>query len=460
MISEQIIERVLQAALDCGGEFSEVFIEDKKNTNITSVGGRIEDSISGRDYGLGLRIIDKDQSIYTYTNDLREENLIQLAKEAASILKSREAKLEKKLQRENLKNINPIKIYPSTVLLKDKLDLMKSAYEAAKSVDDRINQVRILYLDEEQKVTIANSKGLFKTDERVRSRFVVASVASDQGDRQTGYYGPGRSQGFEMFDEIDVQEVAKRASQIAVNMIGADFAPTGEMPVILNNEFGGVLFHEACGHSLEAGFISRKTSEFTGKLNEKIASSVVTAIDDGTIPNAWGTSTIDDEGTPTQKNILIEDGILKSYLVDNFNGKKLGLDSTGSGRRQSYKFAPTSRMNNTYIAPGKSSFEDLISNTEYGIYAKELGGGQVDITTGDFNFAVSEAYLVENGKIVKPVKGATLIGKGARVLERIDMVSDGLSLGEGICGASSGQIPVCLGQPPLRVSKLTVGGRD
>ena len=460
MISESTIERVLNAALESGGEFSEIFIEDKKNTNITSVGGKIEDSISGRDYGLGIRIIDKDQSIYTYTNDLREENLITLAKEAGSILKNRNAKLKQKLALENLKNINPIKIYPSDIVLKDKVDLIRTAHQAAKDVDDAISQVKVFYLDEEQKVTIANSEGLFKTDERIRTRFMVSSVASKEGEMQTGYFGPGRSQGFEMFEDIDVRDIGKRASQIAVNMMGADYAPSGEMPVILNNQFGGVLFHEACGHSLEAEFISRKTSEFTGKLGKPIASDIVTAIDDGTIPNAWGTSTIDDEGTPTQKNLLIENGILKSYLVDNFNGKKMGLESTGSGRRQSYKFAPTSRMNNTYIAPGDSTFDEMIANTEYGLYAKELGGGQVDITTGDFNFAVTEAYLVENGKIIKPVKGATLIGKGARVLERIDMIGDGLDLGEGICGASSGQIPVCLGQPPLRVSKLTVGGRD
>ena len=232
------------------------------------------------------------------------------------------------------------------------------------------------------------------------------------------------------------------------------------MPVVIDNGFGGVLFHEACGHALEASFVSKGVSAFSNKLGTMVASPIVTAIDDGTIPNAWGTTNIDDEGTLTAKNILIEDGVLKSYLVDRLNGKRMGIASTGSARRQSYRFAPTSRMNNTYIAQGSSNPEDIISSTEYGLYAKTMGGGSVNPATGDFNFAVMEGYLIEDGKITKPLRGATLVGNGAKVLELIDAVGNNLTLGQGNCGAESGMVPANVGQPMIRVKQLTVGGRS
>jgi TldD protein len=459
LLEKNVIENVLYAALSKGGDFAEIFVEDKYNSSIKLVGGLIENNISGRDYGVGIRIFDKLNCIYAFTNDSTEENLIKVAKEAASALQGTAVDLRLNYIKSNVSNYNPIKIMPSTVQKKEKIDLMKRGYEAAKNYDSVISQAMVSYLDEEQNVLIANTDGLIAEDKRVRTRFIVSSVASKDGEMQEGYYGPGASMGFEFFDKVNVEEIGREASRIAKTMVHAEHCPSGVMPVIMDNEFGGVLFHEACGHALEAAFVSKGTSVFANKLEQLVASPLLTAIDDGTMINEWGTTNIDDEGTPTQKNILIENGILKSYLIDNLNGRRMNMDSTGSGRRQSYKFAPTSRMNNTYIAAGNSSLEEIISNTEKGLYAKKLGGGSVNPATGDFNFAVMEGYLIQNGKILKPVRGATLIGNGIKVLELIDMVGNDLSLGQGMCGADSGSIPAGLGQPPLRIKSITVGGR-
>ncbi|HLR20887.1 MAG TPA: TldD/PmbA family protein [Tissierellaceae bacterium] len=460
MLDKRVIENVLTAALSKGGDFAEVFVEDKKNGQITMIGGLVETNISGRDYGIGIRILDKFNSVYAYTNDSSEKNLIKIAKQAATALDNKQVELNLNLINKKVGDNNPIDIYLHDVKKKDKITLLKKGYEAAKSYNDVITQVTSNYMEEEQKVLIANTEGLLARDSRVRTRYIVQSVASKDGEMQVGVDGPGASMGFEFYDTIDVEKVGREASRIAVTAINSDYCPSGTMPVIIDNEFGGVLFHEACGHGLEAEFVSKGTSIFANKLGEQIASPLVTAIDDGRLKNEWGTTNIDDEGTPTQRNILIENGILKSYLIDKLNGRRMGMKSTGSGRRQSYKFAPTSRMNNTFIGNGESSLEDMINSTDYGLYAKKLGGGSVNPATGDFNFAVMEGYIIKNGKIQKPVRGATLIGNGGEVLKEIDMVGNNLKLGQGMCGASSGTIPTNVGQPSIRVESLTVGGRE
>jgi len=459
LLSKKVIENVLYAALSTGGDFAEIFVEDRYNTNIRMVGGYIENSLSGRDYGVGIRVFDGLNSAYGYTNDSSEENLIKVAKEVALAAKSKKEDIVLNMMKADINNIHTIKIIPNTVEKRRKVELLKRGYESAKNYDPLITQVTANYFDEEQNVLIANSEGLIVEDRRIRTRFSVQSVASKDGEMQVGFYGPGAFMGFEFFDAIDVAEVGKEASRIAKTMIMADYCPSGVMPVVIHNEFGGVLFHEACGHSLEATSVAKGNSVFSGKLGQQIASPVVTAIDDGTLPNEWGSLNVDDEGTPTQRNVLIENGILKSYLVDKLNGRRMGMKSTGSGRRQSYKFAPTSRMNNTFIANGNSTFEEIISNTERGLFAKKLGGGSVNPATGDFNFAVMEGYLIENGKITKPVRGATLIGTGAKVLENIDMVGNNQSFGQGMCGSLSGSVPTNVGQPTIRVKALTVGGK-
>lgn len=460
MLKKHVIEDVLYAALSRGGDFAEIFVEDKSIKTIEMLGGRVEKSISGKDYGIGIRIFNNFNSIYAYTNDSSKENLIKVAKEAAKALDGSQVKLKMNFIKNKIgKDNNPVRIRLTDIGMKDKVDLLKLGYEAGMAYDPLISQVKANYLEEEQKILVANTEGLIAEDERIRTRYAIQSVASKDGEKQVGFFAPGKSMGFEFYEEIDVEEVAREASRIAVTSVNADYAPSGNIPVIIHKDFGGVLFHEACGHALEAESVSRGASAFGGKEGEKVASSLVTAIDDGTIENAWGTTNIDDEGNPTRKNILIEDGILKSYLIDKLNGRRMEREATGSARRQSYKYAPTSRMNNTYIAPGDSKLDDIIAATEDGLFAKKLGGGSVNPATGDFNFAVMEGYIVKDGKIVKPVRGATLIGNGVEVLEKIDMVGDNLGLGQGMCGASSGSLPVNVGQPTIRVSSLTVGGR-
>lgn len=459
MLDKSVIEDVLYAALSRGGDFAEIFLEDKYNANMRMVGGILDNNISGKDYGVGIRILDKYNSVYAYTNYSSRESLIKVAKEAAQALNDGQVNIRLNLMKSNTSNYNPIKIFPSSIKKGEKVDLIRLGYEAARNYDDVISQVTINYLEEEQNVQIANTHGLLVTDSRVRTRYSVQSVACKDNEMQVGTNNPGASMGYEFFETIDVEEVAREASRVAKRAIYADYCPSGVMPVIIDNEFGGVLFHEACGHALEAEFVSKEASAFSNKLGQVVASPLVTAIDDGTIPNGWGTSNVDDEGTPTQRNILIEKGVLKNYLVDKLNGRRMNTPSTGSGRRQSYKYSPTSRMNNTFIDQGESTLDEMIQATEYGLYAKKLGGGSVNPATGDFNFAVMEGYIVKNGKLLKPVRGATLIGNGVKVLELIDMVGNNLELGQGMCGASSGLIPANVGQPSIRVKSLTVGGR-
>lgn len=459
MLSRTIIEDVLTAALSTGGDFAEIFVEDRFNTGLLLVGGKVEGGISGRDYGVGIRIFYGLNSIYAYTNDSTRENLIKVAREAAAAIKGSSIHQVLDFTKTEINNIHPIKLLPSSVEKSQKVDLMKRAYNAAKNYHEVISQVTVRYSDYEQNVLIANSEGLYVEDKRVRTRTAISAVASANGEMQSGFYGPGAHMGFEFYDKINIEDYAKEAARIAKTMVYADLCPSGKMPVVIDNEFGGVIFHEACGHGLEATSVAKGTSVFAGKLGERVASEVVTAIDDGTIPNAWGSQNVDDEGTKTKKNVLIENGILKGYMIDKLNGRKMGMESTGSGRRQSYKYAPTSRMTNTYIANGSSTKEEIIANTEYGLYARHMGGGSVNPATGDFNFAVSEGYIIRNGKIAEPVRGATLIGTGLEVLKQIDMVGNNLDFGPGMCGSASGSIPTDVGQPTIRVKSITVGGR-
>lgn len=460
MLNKTLLENVINAALSTGGNFAEVFVEDRFNTSLYLIGGEIEGAMTGRDYGIGIRIFNGFNSIYVYTNDANPENLISVAKQGAMAINKSKKDLIIDLTRKEIKNNHPIKIMPHTVDNVKKVEMMKRAYHSAKNYDDIISQVAVSYGDYEQNILIANSEGLLVEDTRVRTRTAISSVASKNGEMQTGFFGPGAHMGFEYYDTIDIEAYAKEASRMAKTMVNADHCKSGKMPVVIENGFGGVIFHEACGHGLEATSVAKGLSVFTGKIGEKVASELITAVDDGTLKNEWGSANIDDEGTPTQKNVLIEDGILKGYMIDKLNGLKMGMETTGSSRRQSYKLAPTSRMTNTYIEDGKSTQQEIIASTEDGLYAKYMGGGSVNPTTGEFNFAVTEGYMIKNGKIDKPVRGATLIGNGKEILNKIDMVGNNRLFGQGMCGSVSGSIPANVGQPTIRVSSITVGGRE
>ncbi|WP_163100155.1 TldD/PmbA family protein [Peribacillus alkalitolerans] len=458
MLSKSVIEDVLSAALATGGDFAEVFVEDRYTNTLTLQSGKIENSLSGRDFGIGIRVFKGLQNVYTYTTDGSKESLLKAASNAAHAISGDSIIQPQPLEKEMLTCDHPILIHPREVEKMRKVNVMKKAYEIAKNYHSSIQQVHIRYLDEEQNVLIANSEGKFVEDKRIRSRMAIQSIASDGMQMQRGFYGPGAHKGFEFFENLNLEHYANEASRIAVTMLGAEPCPSGKFPVIIDNEFGGVIFHEACGHGLEATSVAKNNSVFANRIGEKVASDVVTYIDDATLSNEWGSITLDDEGEKARRNVLIENGILKGYLIDKFNSRRMGMESTGSGRRQSYRFAPTSRMTNTYIAEGKSSPEEIIANTEHGIYAKYMGGGSVNPATGDYNFAVMEAYLVKDGKIGKPIRGATLVGNGPETIKLVDMVGNQLAHGAGMCGSLSGSIPVNVGQPMIRVSEMTVGG--
>ena len=460
MLNKQVIEDTLNAALTTGGDFAEIYVEDRTNNGIVMIGGKVESTMTGRDYGIGIRIFKGFNSVYAYTNKSDRDSLISTAKKAAAAIEGTIGDISINLTKTLTENINTIHIDPNTVEKTKKVNLMRQAYNTAFNYDDLITQVTVSYMDYNQNVMVANSEGLWKEDKRVRSRMAISSIASKNGEMQSGFFGPGASKGYEFFENLDIDKYAKEASRVALTMVNAKYSPSGKMPVIIDNGFGGVIFHEACGHGLEATSVAKGLSVFAGKIGKKIASPLVTAIDDGTIPNEWGSFNIDDEGTQSHRNVLIENGILKGYMIDKLNARRMKMDITGSSRRQSYRYAPTSRMSNTFIDNGKSTPEEIIANTENGIYAKYMGGGSVNPSTGEFNFAVMEGYIIENGKIKEPVRGATLIGKGTDILNKIDMVGNNLTYGQGMCGSVSGSIPTNVGQPMIRVSEITVGGRE
>ena len=459
MLDKILIEDILIQALSTGGDFAEVFIEEKFNTGLFMIDGSIEKSLSGKDFGVGIRIFKGLFSVYAYTNEVTRGSLMETSKRAAEAIKGTNSDITINLIKQDIENRHKILLPPDKVGKDRKVEIMKRAHRAASSYDDSISQVRISYSDSVQNVMIANSEGLWAEDTRTRSRIGIESVASKDNDMQTGSYRPGALKGFEFFEDINIEECGIEASRIAKTMLNAKYCPSGKFPVIIDNEFGGVIFHEACGHGLEATSVAKGNSVFAGKLGQKVASDLVSAVDDGTLENEWGSSNIDDEGTPTKRNLLIENGILKGYMIDKLNGRRMNMESTGSARRESYKFTPTSRMTNTFILAGKSKLNEMISNTENGIYAKRMGGGSVNPATGDFNFSVMEGYLIENGKITEPVRGATLIGNGPEVLNKIDMIGDNLAHGQGMCGSVSGSIPANVGQPAIRIKEITVGGR-
>lgn len=458
MIDKNLIGDILTEVLT-GGDFAEVFVEDTWSSSLEMTGGAIDKASSGRIRGIGIRGFAGTRGIYAYTNEFDRDAALAAAERVAAALRG-SAGPGDALTPTDPPPLHHVAIPPTAVETSRKAEIMGRAHAAAAGYSPLVSDVNVVYLDTEQEVLIANSEGLLTTDHRVRTRLAARVVAVKDGERETGFVGPGASMGFELFDSIDPAVYGREAARIAVQAVEADFAPAGKMPVIIANGFGGVIFHEACGHSLEATSVAKGSSVFAGKMGEPIANEVVSAVDDGRIPYAWGSAQVDDEGTPTRRTTLIENGVLKSYMVDRLGGRRMETEPTGNARRQSYAFAPTSRMTNTFILPGKHIPAQIIAATDRGLYAKSLGGGQVNTATGEFNFAVAEGYLVEGGRVVKPLRGATLIGKGHEILTRIDMVGNDLARGQGNCGSVSGMVPADVGQPTLRVSELTVGGRN
>ncbi len=461
ILNEKILPEVIAVAMSTGADFAEVFAQRSRNNRISVVGGKIDSISDNVISGVGIRAFLGTKTVFASTTDMTKEGLLACAASVAQAMgDAKNTELASVvLKQKEIKNIHHVREYPADVLTKRKIDLVREACAAAKNHDSLISQTEGMYLDVDRSILVANSEGLLAEDRHVRSRMFVSAVASEGGENQAGSAGPGAGRGIEYFEELTPTEIGISAAKQAIVNLKADYCPAGQMTVAIENGFGGVIFHEACGHSLEATQVGVGMSEMCGKLGQKIANEKVTAIDDGTIPNAWGSCNIDDEGTPTQRNVLIENGVLKSYMVDRLGSRRMGMPMTGNSRRQSYTFEPTSRMTNTFIDNGPDKNEDIIASMEYGLYAKDMGGGSVNPLTGAFNFSVKEGYIVRNGKICEAVRGASLIGTGSQILQDIDMVGQNLARAQGMCGSSSGSVPTDVGQPLIRVKKITVGGR-
>ena len=459
IISKILLEDVLAAAMSTGADFAEVYAERTRDNGIRFLNGKIDTANDSVTSGVGIRAFIGTRTVYATTTDLSRSGLIRCAKAVADALGQSREQVGIHLTERIFPNIHPVKVLPGSTPMNIRTDILKDACFAATNYDEKIKQVMGNLASTDHTILVANSEGLYTSDRHVRTRIAVHAVASDGHENQSGFYAPGRGMGLEMFEFIDPKEVGKTAADEALVNLRADYCPAGQMTVAIESGFGGVIFHEACGHSLEATSVGTGTSQMAGKLGQQIANTKVTAIDDGTIPGAWGSVNIDDEGHPTQKNILIENGILKSYMIDRLGSRRMGMAMTGNGRRESFMYEPTSRMTNTYIANGPDKNEDIIASIEYGLYAKKMGGGSVNPLTGEFNFGVSEGYIVRNGVICEPVRGASLVGTGSQILMDIDMVGQNMATGQGMCGSSSGSVPTDVGQPLIRVSKITVGGR-
>lgn len=458
MLKQSQLEQLLSQALRSKADFAEIFEEKATNESISMLDDKVEEVNSTDRAGVGIRLYNGVQSVYGYSNDLDMESLTALVDDLRDGIGKEDKEVSVSLTQEKIENRHPVQIDPIDAPLSEKVGLLERTNQTAHEVDKRIDKCQSVFLAVRQHVQISNSEGKLVQDTRIRVRLACTAYAKEGDNRQSGFYGPGASSGLEFFETTSPEDIAKEATRIALVMLEAKDCPSGKMPVIIDNGFGGVIFHEACGHSLEATAVAKNQSVFAGKQGQKIASDCVSAVDDGTIENAWGSQNIDDEGNPQQRRVLIKDGILQSYMVDRLNGRRMHTPSSGSARRQSYKYEPTSRMSNTYIEAGKDSFEDLFKGIKKGLYARNMGGGSVNPQTGEFNFAVNEGYLIEDGKISYPVKGASLVGTGAEILMNIDKVCDNLKRGQGMCGSISGNIPTDVGQPAIRVSSITVGG--
>ncbi|HEX2023744.1 MAG TPA: TldD/PmbA family protein [Acidimicrobiales bacterium] len=459
MIDDAVVQRVLGVALRNGGDFAEVFAEDRRSSSAYFDDGKVEELSSGRDRGAGIRVVRGETTGFAHTSDLTEAGLRAAAEAAAAAARGGgEGVREVALNRQEATRAHEVEVLPQDVAKARKVELLARADEAARSESGAIRQVSVSYADGRRQILVANSDGLLTTDDQVRTRFMVHAVAAGDTGMQTGYEGPGRTVGFELYDEIDVEDVARTAARRALTMLKARPAPTGTLPVVLRRGAGGVLFHEACGHGLEADLVGRDASVFRNRVGEMVASPLVTLVDDGTYAREWGTYAVDDEGHPAQRNTLIQDGALTDYMWDLLRARKEGRESSGNGRRQSYQHLPMVRMTNTYVLAGEEDPDEIIRQTPHGVYCVQLGGGQVNTATGDFVFGMTEAYMIENGEITEPVRAANLIGNGPDVLRGIDAVGNDFDTWAGTCGKDGQGVPVSSGQPTLRVAAMTVGG--
>ena len=459
MLEESVVQRVLGTAMKTGGEFAEIFVEDKQNTTANLEDGRVEGLRSGRDRGAGIRVVVGETTGFAHTSDLSERGLQAAAEAAGAAARSGGGGVrEVAVSRTTVSGHSAVEVLPETIAKSAKVDVLRQADDLARSAGAAIRQVMVGYGDSRRRILVANSDGLLVEDDVVRMRFVVQAVAVGDTGMQTGYQVFARTAGFEVLTSDVVEETAKKAAQQALTKLKARPAPSGVLPVVVGPGVGGMLFHEACGHGLEADAVVKNATVYANRVGELVASPLVTLVDDGTPAAQWGTSAIDDEGNPTSRNVLIENGVLTDYMWDFLRARKEGKPVSANGRRESYQHLPMVRMTNTYLIDGASTPEEVLSSTPHGLYLAQLGGGSVNTATGDFVFGMTEAYMIENGEITEPIREANLIGNGPQVLKAIDVVANDFDMGPGTCGKNGQMVPVGCGQPTLRVTGVTVGG--
>ncbi len=460
MIDQDVLERVLGAAVRGGAEFAEVFAEDKRSTSAGLDDGRIEQVTSGRDRGAGIRVVRGETTGFAHTADLSEPGLLAAAEAAAAAASQGGGGVrEVALSRRATTAVNTVERYPDDVPKAAKVELLRRVDEAARAAGAAVVQVSAGYGDSRRRILVANTDGVLAEDEQVRALMRISVVANGDAGMQTGFQSMGQTVGFEVFDRVDVEELARDAARQALVKLAARPAPSGTMPVVIQRGSGGVLFHEACGHGLEADLVAKGSSVYRGKRGELVASPLVTLVDDGTMSTEWGAIGIDDEGHPSQYNVLIRDGVLTDYMWDYLRSRKENRPQSGNGRRQSYQHLPMVRMTNTYVLNGTEEPDDIVRATDRGVYVAKLGGGSVNTATGDFVFGMTEAYLIEDGQITEPLREGNLMGNGPQVLRDIDLLGNDFAMGNpGTCGKDGQGVPVGDGQPTLRVKALTIGG--
>jgi TldD protein len=458
VVPRELVEEVLRAARRRGGSFSELFVEERTSTSIRLDDGKIEELTTGSDRGAGVRVALGTSYGYAYSNGLDRDSLFEVAEAASAALVEGESGPVVDLTARRGAGTNrtdrPAEAFPAA----DKVAWLRELDDAARSFSGEVVQVIGMYGDSLQRRLIATSDGRWVEEDRPRIRLVAQVVAARNGTIQTGFFGPAACAGVEFFDRFTAKEIGQRAAGRAVTMLDSIPAPAGEMPVVLAPGMGGVLFHEAVGHPLEADAVDKEASVYRGLVGTRCAGELVNGVDDSTVPNGWGSFDFDDEGQPGQRTVLFEDGVLQGFLYDRLRADKEGVGSTGNGRRESYASPPIPRMTNTNILDGEATAEQILADTARGVYVTSLGGGQVNPATGDFVFGCSEAFLIRDGAVGEPVRGANLIGHAIEVMSSVDAVADDFDTWEGVCGKDGQQAPVGSGSPTLRIGRITVGG--
>ncbi|MBV8891229.1 MAG: metalloprotease TldD [Acidobacteria bacterium] len=460
-LTQRDLERYLAAALSAGGDYADLYFEYLSSTSLMVDESMVKSASQGISAGCGIRVVSGERTGYAYTDDLSSQRVLQAARTAALIASGPAKEPIIGFQEKPARNLYPVSLPSVEAEITAKVELVMRADRAARAYDPRIKEVRASYADELRHILVVGSDNTYAEDSQPLARLNVSSIAKVDGNSARGSAGGGGRVALDFFfGEKTPEYFAREAARQAILQLDAREAPAGEMEVVLGPGWPGVLLHEAVGHGLEADFNRKKTSAFTGLVGRRVASEKCTVVDNGTMPWRRGSLNVDDEGQPTQNTVLIEKGVLKNYLSDKLSARLMGIADTGNGRRESYEHIPMPRMTNTYMLAGEDAPEDIIRSVKRGIYAVNFGGGQVDITNGKFVFSASEAYLIENGTITAPIKGATLIGNGPDVLTRVSMVGSDLKLDEGVgtCGKDGQAVPVGVGIPTIKIDRLTVGG--